>query len=89
MPDKRIQDEEPPNLTEQDRQTDNEVLLCLLSGASWPWTLQELAREIADEIGAADSVARLVRQGFLHRSGEFVFPTRTARRAFYLQLGTV
>jgi hypothetical protein len=88
MQDQRIQDGEPPNLAEQDYQIDNVVIDCMLVGAPWPWSVQELAREIGNEVDAVDSVGRLVRRGLLHRSGEFVFPTRAARSAHELQLGT-
>ncbi len=38
---------------------------------------------------AVDAVSRLQRTGLVHRSGEFVFPTRDARRANEMQIGSV
>jgi len=54
---------------------------------SWPWSVDEIVRELQDRIGAHDSVRRLSEAGLVHRLGEFVFPTRTARRADQLGVG--
>jgi len=78
---------------DEDRAGENEaetaVLNCMLcEDRSYPWTVDEIAREL----GAAtvdDAVGSLARAGLLHRCGEFVFPTRAARRADELQLGTL
>jgi hypothetical protein len=67
---------------------DCEVLHLLLSEPSWPWHLDELSRELGSQHRAVDAVGRLVASGLLHRQGDFVFPTRSARRASALQLGT-
>jgi hypothetical protein len=69
-------------------QRDNTILNIMLSGPSYPWTVEELVREVQDT-EAADAVARLTEAGLMHRFGEFVFPTRTARRADELQVGAI
>ncbi len=86
MSDQRIQDEDPQ---EREQRTDNTVLDFMLLGGSWPWSVQEIARELGDQVDAEDAVARLVGTGLAHRIGEFIFPTRAARRAADLQVGTV
>ena len=82
MPDKRIAD------GPTDDQIDAAVLHCLLWNG-WLWSLPELAREMGDEPNTIDAIGRLTRSGLVHRLGEFVFPTRSARRANDLQIGTV
>jgi hypothetical protein len=67
---------------------DCEVLHLILIDDGWPWSVAELACELGDEGNALDAVGRLTHAGLLHRFGEFVFPTRTARRAARLQVGT-
>lgn len=69
-------------------QRDNTILNIMLCGPSYPWTVDELVREVQDS-EAADAVARLAEAGLVHRFGEFVFPTRTARRADELQVGAI
>jgi hypothetical protein len=69
-------------------QRDNTILNIMFCGASYPWTVEELVREVQDS-DAADAVARLTEAGLVHRFGEFVFPTRTARRADELQVGAI
>jgi hypothetical protein len=56
--------------------------------SSWPWSVQEITREMDDEIEATDAVRRLTDSGLVHRLGKFVFPTRTARRAAEIEIGT-
>lgn len=70
-------------------QRDNGVLNLMFCDSPYPWTINEIAREIQDYGDAVDSVRRLAECGLLHRAGDFVFPTRTARRAEELQVGTV
>lgn len=55
---------------------------------SFPWTVDELGREMNDPITAHDAVGRLVSAGLPPRVGEFVFPKRAGRRAHELQIGT-
>jgi hypothetical protein len=69
-----------------DRDRDRNVLNLMLDD-SWPWSVDEIARELQDRIGAHDSVSRLAEAGLVYRLGEFVFPTRTARRADQLGIG--
>ena len=70
--------------------TEREVLF-LLYRDPFPWTVEELGRELGDLGNAADAVTSLAAAGLLHRfpavarrdgSGpEFVIPTRAARRS--------
>lgn len=69
-------------------QRDNTIMNIMLCGPSYPWTVDELVREVQDK-DAADAVGRLTEAGLVHRFGEFVFPTRTVRRADELQLGAI
>jgi hypothetical protein len=55
----------------------------------WPWSVEEIGRELRSQIEAVDAVARLTDAGLVHRHGDFVFPTRTARRAAEIEIGTV
>ncbi|MFZ2050427.1 MAG: hypothetical protein WAU69_05785 [Solirubrobacteraceae bacterium] len=81
------EDEEPSRFTEARLDA---LLLDHLLLSPWPWTIEELAREIQEKnIDTADSVARLAETGLVHRLERFVFPTRTARRAEELRVGTL
>lgn len=71
-----------------EEQRDNTILNIMLCGSSYPWTVDELVREVQDE-DAVDAVARLTEAGLVHRFGEFVFPTRTARRADEIKVGAI
>ena len=86
MQNQRIEDENP---AEREARTDNAVLDFMLIGPSWPWSVEEIVRELGNKVDAEDSVARLIGTGLAHRLGEFIFPTRTARRASEVQIGTV
>jgi hypothetical protein len=72
---------------EQDAMTDSAVLGLMLCEPSWPWSIDEIARELGDRVVAQDAVSRLVGGGLLHLSGDLTFPTRTARRAQELHGG--
>jgi hypothetical protein len=72
-----------------EEQRDSSVLNLLFCNASWPWSVAEIARELQDQDGTVDAVVRLTEAGLVHRLGEFVFPTRTARRANELGVGSV
>jgi hypothetical protein len=62
-------------VSERDR--DRNVLNLMLDDP-WPWSLDEIARELPSEIEAHDAVTRLTDAGLLHRlEGDFVLPTRT------------
>jgi hypothetical protein len=81
------QDEEPSRFSEARLDA---LLLDHLLLSPWPWSLEELAREVQErDIDTADAVARLTETGLVHRLDKFVFPTRTARRAEELRLGTL
>ena len=54
-----------------------------------PWTVEEVGRELAGPNDVIDGVGRLARAGLVHRFGEFVFPTRAARRAGEIEVGTL
>jgi hypothetical protein len=86
MQDQRIEDEDPGS---HEARTDNTVLDFMLVGPSWPWSVEEIVRELGNKVDAEDAVARLIGTGLAHRLGEFIFPTRTARRACELQIGTI
>jgi hypothetical protein len=85
MPDQRIEDA-ASDVAVDDRDRDRNVLNLTLDD-SWPWSIDEIVRELQDRIGAHDSVSRLSEAGLVHRLGEFVFPTRAARRADQLRVG--
>jgi hypothetical protein len=68
---------------------DNTVVSFLLDKPSWPWSLEEIARELGDRPDAEDAVARLTGTGLVHRIGDFAFPTRSLQRASELRLDTV
>ena len=63
------------------------VLNLMLCDSPWPWTVDEIACELHTRIGAVNAVGRLSGMGLVHRFGEFVFPTRAARRADELGAG--
>lgn len=88
MQDQRIADEDRANSLSEE-QIDSTVLDFMLCEQSWLWSLDEIARELGSEGDATDAVQRLTGTGLVHRLGEFVFPTRTARRANELQIGSV
>lgn len=79
-------DAETPS--ESDRRGDRSVLANLFQDP-FPWTIEEIGRELGDQDDAADSVARLAADGLVHRCGEFVFPTRAARRSDDLHEGAL
>jgi hypothetical protein len=54
-----------------------------------PWTVEEIGRELESPNDVIDGVGRLDRAGLVHRIGEFVFPTRAARRAGEIEVGTL
>lgn len=87
MQDQRKRDAAPTaGLSEE--HIDSAVLDCMLFSEAWPWRLDEIARELGDATKAADAVSRLVKTGLAHQLGDFVFPTRTARRAAQVEVGT-
>jgi len=88
MPDQRTDDDhDKPGLSET--RIDKCVLTAMLSEPSWPWTVDEVGREIQNQVAAADCVARLFRAGLVHRNDEFVWPTRAACHADEIGLGAI
>jgi hypothetical protein len=63
--------------------TDATVLRWLVESNA-PWAVDEVGRELGDEDGATDALARLTTTGLVHRLDRFVFPTRAAVRAAQL-----
>jgi hypothetical protein len=86
MQNQRIEDEDPAG---REARTDNAVLDFMLVGPSWPWSVEEIVRELGNKVDAEDAVVRLIGAGLAHRMGEFIFPTRSARRASEVRIGTV
>jgi hypothetical protein len=67
---------------EADDRIDSAIMGLLLDDQSQrPWSEDELAREIGNDIATADSLSRLHRQGLIHRIDPFVFATRSAWHA--------
>jgi hypothetical protein len=76
--------------TPAERMDGNEkVVLILLLDDRLPWTLDELGRKLKDRVDAADAIATLSGDGLVHRLGDFVFPTRAARRSDELYDGAL
>jgi hypothetical protein len=86
-----MQDQPNRGVDIPDRCTDEEqrdsVVISLMFHDDWPWSVAEIGREIRNPSEAIDSVRRLTESGLLHRIGDFVFPTRTARRAADIEIG--
>jgi len=59
----------------------DKIVLLLLFDDRMPWTVDELGRELNSRLEAADAVASLAGAGLVHRFGDFVIPTRAARRS--------
>jgi hypothetical protein len=88
MQQQRIPEERRGTRLSED-EIDNTVVGFLLDKPSWPWSLEEIARELGDRPDAEDAVARLAGSGLIHRLGDFAFPSRSLRRASKLRLDTV
>lgn len=88
MQDQPIEDA-PRDLIDEECRTDKVVLSLMWHDRSWPWSLDEIAREIGSQPNAEDAVRRLSGAGLLHRHGEFVFPSRAARRGAEIELGSL
>lgn len=80
MQDQRSENEKTTDgLSEKDHE---KAVIELLFCDRQPWTVEEIVHEVSGtRLDAIDAVGRLVGSGLLHRHGEFVFPTRAARRA--------
>lgn len=85
MQDQRSE-EEPSEACLSENQTEKAVMELLLVDRQ-PWAREEIAREISgSDLDAMDAVMRLEGAGLVHRLGEFVFPSRAARRADEINL---
>ena len=69
---------------EPDRLESAVMLMLLQAGHPWPWSMHEIARELGNELLAADAVVGLHAAGLVNRLDEFVFPTRSATRFRHL-----
>jgi hypothetical protein len=84
----RNPDMEPGERMDNSQKT---VLLMLFEDRV-PWTLDELGRELKNQLDAADAadaVSALTGAGLVHRLGDFVIPTRAARRSDELYEGAL
>ncbi|HEV7529028.1 MAG TPA: hypothetical protein VGO29_09040 [Solirubrobacteraceae bacterium] len=72
-----------------DDEIDNTVISFVLDGDAWPWSLDEIARELGDKADAEDAVARLAGVGLVHRIADFAFPTRSLRRASEMRIDAI
>lgn len=70
---------------EEDAKCERAVLTVVLSSHPTQITQADLVRDLADDPAERDGIERairdLTRTGLLHRSGDFVLPTRAAIRA--------
>lgn len=74
-------------LPDEPAHTERIVLTLLLEGGhAWPWSLTELLAEAGHEVLVMDAVIGLCAAGLVHRTGEFVFPSRPATR--FAQIST-
>jgi hypothetical protein len=79
-----MHDQPTPSPGERMDRADQDLLSALTSDESHrPWSLEEIARQAGDDPGAA--LARLAREGLIHRLGDFVWASRPAVRAQELQ----
>lgn len=89
MPDQSTPREALHDPCEAEHHTDSTIMsLMLTEASSWPWSVEEIGRELGDPLEATDAIRRLTDHGLVHRFGDFIFPTRTARRAAEIEIGT-
>ena len=88
MPDRHTPEERLHDPRQAELRLDKEILAVMLDDVPLPWSVDELARELGDPLGSIDAIRRLSDHGLVHRLGDFVFPTRTARRAAEIEIGT-
>jgi len=79
-------DEEAPGERTDRRER---AVLALLLADPFPWTVEEIGRELENPKYAVDCIASLAGDGLVHRFGEFVFPMRAARRSDELHEGAL
>jgi len=80
-----MQDQRIPTVVD-DAQIEGTVLGLLLTDEAVMWSVEQMARELGDEVAARDSLARLHALGLVHRLDGFVFASRAAGRAVGLAL---
>jgi hypothetical protein len=80
-----------PDPMEPGERMDNsqKTVLLMLFDDRVPWTLDELGSELKSQLDAADAVSALAGAGLVHRLGDFVIPTRAARRSDELYEGAL
>ena len=71
----------------QDDATDQAIMGLLLIDHPGLWSVEEVVREMGDELRAQDGLSRLAGAGLVHRFGSFVFATRTATQAHAIYQG--
>ncbi len=75
-----MHDQPTPSPGEQMDRADQDLLRTLTSDESHrPWSVDELARQVGAD--PSEALARLSRDGLIHRLGEFVWAARAAVRA--------
>lgn len=65
------------------------LILHLLLHDPFPWSVEELECELGNEGHATDAIRSLAGSGLTHRFGDFVIPTRAARRSDDLYQGAL
>ncbi|MEX1141380.1 MAG: hypothetical protein WEB79_03605 [Thermoleophilaceae bacterium] len=80
-----MHDQRTPTPAERDDQIDGAILAFLLDRPALR-AADEVAREVGDEIAAADGLGRLARAGLIHRLDRFVFASQAAERGQRLAL---
>jgi hypothetical protein len=76
----------PGNAPARQIDADEKAVLILLFEDRYPWKVEELTRELNHP---TDAIALLAGDGLVHRLGDFVFPTRAARRSDELYEGAL
>ena len=75
-----MQDQTNETVEDDDRRTEQTILVLLLTGTQRIWSVEELVAEIGRRMDTTDSLASLQAAGLVHRCGDFVFATRAALR---------
>ncbi len=81
-----MQDQSNETPSEQDRRTEQTVLVMLLTDGQKIWSLDEMVAEIGRRMETVDALASLQAAGLVHRCHDFVFATRSASRFDELDL---
>jgi hypothetical protein len=82
-----MQDQSNETPAEQDRRTEQTVLVLLLTGGQRIWSVDELVAEIGRRLDTVDALAALQAAGLVHRCHDFVFATRAALRFDQIEQG--